>query len=185
MLFRIFTLIAVIALGVSTWILSSPGHRPTLPIGAGQEALPGYYLKNAVLTDYDAAGAPSIRIHADRIDQIDHGPEVALYNVRFDYQSPNGQAWVMFGDVAHVEPGGKIVNVTGNVRIEGQSTEHAGTAVVRTDALTYDVPDAIATTKSDVRIEFGAHTLTARGLVANLKERTMRLESKVNGRFQP
>jgi LPS export ABC transporter protein LptC len=185
MLFRIFTLIAVIALGVSTWILSSPGHRPALSVGAGQEALPGYYLKNAVLTDYDAAGAPSIRIHADRIDQIDHGPEVALYNVRFDYQSPNGQAWVMFGDVAHVQPGGKIVDVNGNVRIEGQSTEHAGTAVVRTDALTYDIPDAIATTKSDVRIEFGAHTLTARGLVANLKERTMRLESKVNGRFQP
>ena len=100
-----------------------------------------------MLTDYDAAGAPSIRIHAERIDQIDHGPEVALYNVRFDYQSPNGQTWVMFGDVAHVEPGGKIVDVTGNVRLEGQSTEHAGTAVVRTDALTYDVPDAIASTE--------------------------------------
>ena len=147
--------------------------------------MPGYYLKNAVLTDYDEAGVPSMRIQADRIDQVDHGPEVALYNVRFDYSSPNGQAWVMFGDVAHVEPGGKIINVTGNVRLEGQSTEHAGTAVVRTDALTYNVPEALATTKSDVRIEFGAHTLTARGLVANLKERTMRLESKVNGRFQP
>jgi lipopolysaccharide export system protein LptC len=36
-----------------------------------------------------------------------------------------------------------------------------------------------------VRIEFGAHTLTARGMVANLKERTMHLEQKVNGRFQP
>jgi LPS export ABC transporter protein LptC len=57
--------------------------------------------------------------------------------------------------------------------------------VVHTDALTYDVTDSIASTKSDVRIDFGAHTLTARGLVANLKERTMRLESKVNGRFQP
>jgi lipopolysaccharide export system protein LptC len=185
MLFRIFTLIAVIALAVSTWILSSPGHRPALSLAAGQAGLPGYYLKNAVLTDYDATGAPSIRIHAERIDQIDHGTEVALSNVRLDYHSPNGQAWVMFGDVAHVESGGKIVDVTGNVRLEGQSTEHAGTAVVRTDAMSYDVAESIATTKSDVRIEFGAHTLTARGLVANLKERTMRLESKVNGRFQP
>ena len=57
--------------------------------------------------------------------------------------------------------------------------------MMHTDTLRYDVPDAIATTESDVRIEFGAHTLTGRGLVANLKERTMRLESKVNGRFQP
>ncbi|MGO9989197.1 MAG: LPS export ABC transporter periplasmic protein LptC [Steroidobacteraceae bacterium] len=185
MLFRIFTLIAVIALAVSTWILSSPGHRPAPSSAGGEAALPGYYLKNAVLTDYDEAGAPSIRIQAERIDQIDHGPEVALYNVRLDYQSTNGQAWVMFGDVAHVEPGGKIIDVTGNVRLEGQSTEHAGTAVVRTDALTYDVPSGVASTRSDVRIEFGVHTLTARGMVANLKERTMRLESKVNGHFQP
>jgi LPS export ABC transporter protein LptC len=57
--------------------------------------------------------------------------------------------------------------------------------VIRTDSLSYNVPDSIATTKSDVRIEFGAHTLSGRGLVANLKERTMRLESRVNGRFQP
>jgi LPS export ABC transporter protein LptC len=185
MLFRVFTVIAVIALAVSTWILSSPTHRPRPSSAAGEASMPGYYLKNAVLTDYDEAGVPSMRIQADRIDQIDHGTEVALYNVRFDYAPPNGQAWVMFGDVAHVEPGGKIINVTGNVRLEGQSNEHAGTAVVRTDALTYNVPEALATTKSDVRIEFGAHTLTARGLVANLKERTMRLESKVNGRFQP
>ncbi len=185
MLFRIFTVVAVIALGVSTWILSSPHRRPAAAAGMGQGNLPGYYLKNAILTDYDASGAANIRIQADRIDQVDHGPEVVLYNVRFDYQAPNGQSWVMFGNVAHVEPGGKIVLVSGDVRLEGQSSEHAGTAVVRTDALTYDVPDAIASTDSDVRIEFGAHSLTARGLLANLKERTMRLESKVNGRFQP
>jgi len=185
MLFRIFTLVAVLALAVSTWILSSPGRRPAQSADAKRAALPGYYLKNAVLTDYDAAGAPSIRIRADRIDQIDHGSEVALYNVRFDYQSPNGQAWVMFGDTAHVEPGGQIIDVAGDVRLEGQQTEHAGTAVIRTDTIRYDVPESVASTKSDVRIEFGAHTLTARGLVANLKERTVRLESKVNGRFQP
>ena len=185
MFFRIFTVIAVIALAVSTWILSSPNRRPAVSPEAQQAELPGYYLNNAVLTDYDETGAPAIRIHAERIDQIDHGAEVALYNVRFDYQAPNGQSWVMFGDVAHVEAGGKVIDVTGNVRLEGQTTEKSGTAVVHTDALSYDVPDAIASTQSDVRIDFGAHSLTARGLVANLKERTMRLESKVNGRFQP
>jgi LPS export ABC transporter protein LptC len=185
MLFRIFTVIAVIALAVSTWILSSPNRHPAVSPEAEQAEMPGYYLNNAVLTDYDETGAPAVRIHAERIDQIDHGPEVALYNVRFDYQAPNGQSWVMFGDVAHVEAGGKVLDVTGNVRLEGQTSEKSGTAVVHTDALSYDVPDAIASTQSDVRIDFGAHSLTARGLVANLKERTVRLESKVNGHFQP
>ena len=183
MAFRLFTLFAVIALGVSTWILSSPSHRPAQTGPAS--ALPGYYLKSAILTDYDANGAPSIRIHADRIDQVDHGPEVALTNVRGDYQSPNGQNWVMLGDTGHLETGGKIVDVAGNVKLTETSTDRSAPAVLHTDTLRYDVNSGIATTESEVRIDFGAHALTGRGLIANLKERTVRLESKVNGRFQP
>jgi LPS export ABC transporter protein LptC len=185
MLFRFFTVLAVVALVVSTWVLTSPGRRLHAPTDAKQSELPGYYLKNAVLTDFDLAGNPGIRIEAERIDQIDHGNEVALYNVRVNYQTPGGQSWVMVGDTAHVEPGGKIIDVNGNVRLQGEASASDGIAIVHTDTLTYDVPDSLATTKSDVRIDFGGHTLTARGLTANLKERTMRLESRVNGRFHP
>jgi LPS export ABC transporter protein LptC len=185
MLFRVFTVLAVVALGISTWILTSPVRKPHAKVDAKQAELPGYYLKNAVLTDYDLAGNPSVRIEAERIDQIAHGNEVALYNVRVAYQAPNGQAWVMVGDVGHVEPGGKVVDVTGNVRLQGEAAGRDGAAVIHTDALSYDVPDAIASTQSDVRIDFAEHTLTARGMHANLKERTLRLESKVNGRFHP
>jgi LPS export ABC transporter protein LptC len=185
MLFRFFTVLAVVALGISTWILSSPERRPHALIAASQAELPGYYLKNAVLTDYDLAGDPSVRIEAERIDQIEHGNEVALYNVRVVYQAPNGQSWIMLGDTAHVQPGGKAIDVKGNVRLQGEAMDRAGTAVIHTDTLTYDVPDSIASTKDDVRVDFGQHTLTAHGLSANFKERTLRLESKVNGRFHP
>ncbi len=183
--FRIFTLLAVVALAVSTWILSSPSHRPKVSSVTGAVNLPGYYLKNTVLSDFDDKGAPSIRIEAQRIDQIDHSAEVSLSDVRVNYLTQSGQNWVMVGDVAHVQPGGKVVDVSGNVRLQDEGMGRSPGAVIRTDALSYDVADSIATTKSDVRIQFGAHTLIARGLSANLKERTMRLESKVNGHFQP
>ena len=185
MLFRVFTVLAVVALVISTWILSSPARRPHTRSDAKQAELPGYYLKGAVLTDYDLDGNPGVRIEAERIDQIDHGNEVALYNIRVVYQPQNGQSWVMVGDVAHVQPDGKVVDVTGNVRLQGEAGGREGAAVVRTDTLSYNVQDAMASTKSDVRIDFSDHTLTAHGLTANLKERTMRLESKVNGRFHP
>jgi len=185
MFFRVFTVLAVAALVIITWISSSPSHRPREQGGAKQGDLPGYYLKNAVLTDYDASGAPSIRIEAERIDQIDHGNEVALYNVRVNYDAPGGQTWVLFGDTAHVQPGGKIIDVAGNVRLQGENPGTPGAAVVHTDLLSYNVSESIASTKSDVRIDYGSHILTARGLSANLKERTIRLESKVNGRFLP
>ncbi len=162
MLFRLFTVLAVVALAISTWILSSPAHRPKPTSGAGGNALPGYYLKQAVLTEYDTAGVPTIRMEAERIDQIDQSTE----------------------DTAHVQSGGKIIDVAGNVKLTGDPTEHAGPAVIHSDSLSYDVPESTVSTKSDVRVDFGAHTLNARGLVANLKDRTIHLESKVNGRFQ-
>src|ERR1700730_19259245 len=130
MLFRVFTVLAVIALGVSTWILSTPAHRPQTQVDAKQADLPGYYLKHAVLTDYDLAGDPNIRIEAERIDPIDYGNEVALYNVRVAYQAPNGQSWVMVGDTAHVQPGGKVVDVSGNVRLQGDSAGRRGAWVL-------------------------------------------------------
>ena len=184
MMFRIMTVLAVIALAVSTWILSNPG-RPPAQSSAIPADSPGYYLKNAVLTDYDAAGDPSVRIEAERIDQIGHTNEVALINVRIDYQAPGGQSWVMVGDMAHVQPGGKVVDMSGNVRLQGVDPQHPGTAIIRTDTLSYDIPDGVASTQSDVRIEFARHTLTARGLVANLPAHTVRLESRGNGRFLP
>jgi LPS export ABC transporter protein LptC len=183
MFFRIFTVLAVAALAISTWILSSPARRPSNMRATNSSALPGYFLKNAVLIDYDQSGAPSIRIEAERIDQVEHGNEVQLYNVRVNYDAPGGQTWVMFGDSAHVLPGGNVVDVTGNVRLQGEASDTEGTAVIHTDTMRYDVARSLATTNSDVRIDFGGHILTARGLIANLKERTVRLESKVNGRF--
>jgi LPS export ABC transporter protein LptC len=91
----------------------------------------------------------------------------------------------MLGDTGHVETGGKIVDVAGNVKLTETATDQPSAAILHTDTLRYDVAKGIATTQSDVRIDFGPHALTGRGLVANLKDRTMRLESKVNGRFQP
>jgi LPS export ABC transporter protein LptC len=185
MFFRIFTVLAVVALALSTWILSTPGHQPKTAADATRAEKPGYYLKNALLTDYDEQGEPGIKIAAQRIDQVGGGTEVALHDVRVDYQGPNGQTWFMLGDLAHVQSGGKLIDLTGNVRLQGTDRGAGGPAVIRTDSLHYDVGAAVASTKNDVRIEFDQHTLNARGLVANLKERTMRLESRVNGRFHP
>ena len=185
MLFRLFTVLAVLVLAVSTWYLSSPRRADSTRTRDAQAQRPGYFLKNAVMTEFAADGTPSLRIAAERIDQVPRSTEVNLYDIRVDYQSPNGTAWVVVGDTARVQPGGNVVDVAGNVRLQGTDPQREGTPVIRTDTLTYDVQNSIASTKSDVRIEFLQHTLTARGLVANLKDRSVRLESKVNGRFHP
>jgi len=185
MSFRIFTILAVVALAVSTWILSTPTPNRKLANTAPRARQPGYYLRDAVLTDYDRSGDPGIKIAAARIDQIDDSNELALHDIRVDYQAPGGQSWLMVGKLAHIEPGGNAVDVSGDVRLWSADRRHAGAALIRTDRLTYDVHAALVHTASDVRIDFAGQTLTARGLIANLNERTLSLESRVNGRFQP
>jgi LPS export ABC transporter protein LptC len=186
MIFRLLTILAVLALATISWILSSPGHKPAAQITAEKSDLPGYYLKNAVLTDFDVAGVPGIRVEAERIDQVDHGNEVTLSNVKVDYQAPGGQTWKMVGDSAHVQPGGKVIDVGGNVRFEGAPSRSDPTpAIIHSDSMSYDITNGIATTKSDVRIDFGKHVMMGHGMTANMKDQTIRLESKVSGRFHP
>jgi LPS export ABC transporter protein LptC len=186
MFFRVFTVLAVVALGIITWIQSSPAHRPATTNTAVKTEAPGYYLKNAVLTDFDLSGAPALRVEAERIDQVAHSNEVLLSKVKVDYEAPGGQIWTMVGDTAHVERGGKIIDAAGNVRLQGDPVANDPTpAIMHADTLSYDLANGIASTKGDVRIEFGKHVETARGLTANLKDQTIRLESRVSGRFYP
>jgi LPS export ABC transporter protein LptC len=185
MRFRLLTLVAVLALAISTWFLSSPGRMPGPGGPATHVQSPGYYLKDGVLTEFDGNGNPSVRIAAKRIDQVEHSDEVLLHDIRVDYQSPGGAQWVMVGDLAHVRPGGNVVDLSGNVELQGMEHERTGAPVIHTDALSYDVSKSIASTSGDVRIEFLVHSLTAHGLVANLRERTVKLESRVNGLFRP
>jgi LPS export ABC transporter protein LptC len=185
MWFRAFTVLAVLALGISTWYLSSPSRPPQYTGGDGAN-LPGYFLNDAVLTDYDVSGAPGIRIEAKRIEQVAHGTDVALFGVKVDYQPPDGESWTMIGDTAQVEQGAKIVNVQGHVQLQGEPSGAKGLVpIIRTDTLRYDLDRQIVTTQDDVHVVFGANTLNAHGMSANLKERTMRLEYKVHGTFHP
>ena len=185
MWFRFFTMLAVLALGISTWFLSSPAHRPQITAGDDSK-LPGYFLNDAVLTDYDAAGAPGIRIEAKRIEQVAHSEDVELFDVKVDYRPPDGESWTLIGDTAHVKQGAKIVDVEGNVRLQGEASGPKGLVpVVRTNTLRYDIDQQIVTTHDDVKVDFGPNTITAHGMSANLKDRTMRLEYKVHGIFHP
>ncbi len=185
MLLRLLSLLSLAALAIGTWILSNHSRTPAVAPATAAQKLPGYYLQGAVLTDFDAGGAPSVKIAAERIEQIDQSSDVELHNVRLDYQSTGGQLWVMVGDHAHVQRSGKIVEVRGNVQMQGLEQGRQGPAVVNTDHISYDVDAAEVHTEGDVRIAFGPHTLTGRGLVARLNDRTMRLESRVYGRFTP
>jgi LPS export ABC transporter protein LptC len=185
MLLRLFTVFSLAALAIGTWILISQERAAGPASIISHVDQMGFYLRGTVLTDYDENGLPAVRIAAARIQQAVPSNQIDLFDVQLDYQSPGGQRWEMLGDTGRVQPGGKQVQVTGNVRLRGVEEGRADAAIIHMDDLNYDVVRSEARTQSAVHIEFGKHLLNARGLVANLKEQTIRLESKVNGHFLP
>jgi len=76
-----------------------------------------------------------------------------------------------------------VVNLIGNVRIHGAIADTLPEAVIETQTLEFDTRNSTARTDDDVTITLGSRLLTARGLNADLKQRHVRLESRVHGLF--
>lgn len=143
----------------------------------------GYYLTRATLTETGADGKPRIVLRAETIEQRLADQNVYLSDLSVDYHTEKTGNWTVTSDRGRLLPDASSLRLSGNVVVRG--TETRGTAIIRTDELTYDTKANVVQTAEPVDVEFGPHTLRARGLRASLNEGTMQLESNVDGRFQP
>jgi LPS export ABC transporter protein LptC len=143
----------------------------------------GYYLTRATLTEMGVDGAPRIVLRAQLIEQRLADQNVLLSDLSVDYNTADSGNWTVTADRGRLLPDASSLRLSGDVVIRG--TETRGSAVIRTDELTYDTKTSLVQTAEPVAVEFGPHTLQARGLRVALNDGTMRLESNVHGRFKP
>jgi LPS export ABC transporter protein LptC len=78
-----------------------------------------------------------------------------------------------------------MLKLTGNVRLRGQPAGWKSPLRFETQALDFDIERQFAQTKLPVNFYSGSRRLSSRGLSADLKRGTLRLESSVHGRFPP
>lgn len=143
----------------------------------------GYYLTNATLTEMGADGAPRIVLRAELIEQRLADLNVLLSDLSVDYNTADAGNWTVTADRGRLLPDATSLQLSGDVVIRG--TEARGSAVIRTEELTYDTKTSLVQTAEPVAVQFGAHTLSSRGLRAALNDGTLRLESNVHGQFTP
>jgi LPS export ABC transporter protein LptC len=178
--------VALVVLGglaLATWWLAreETGERET--VAAPAAGSPGYYLSDATLEQTDAAGRLLLRAHAAHGAQDGADGPVHLEQLEAHYYPEPGHDWLMTADAGSMPPAGRVVEFSGDVRLRAAAAAAATGAVVRTEHLALDVDTTIATTPDPVRIEFGPHAVAARGMRADLKHESLRLESAVNGTF--
>jgi len=143
----------------------------------------GYYLTRATLTEMGVDGAPRIVLRAELIEQRLADQNVLLSDLSVDYNTADAGNWTVTADRGRLLPDATSLRLSGNVVIRG--TEARGSAVIRTDELTYDTKTSLVQTAEPVAVQFGEHTLSSRGLRAALNDGTLRLESNVHGQFKP
>jgi LPS export ABC transporter protein LptC len=143
----------------------------------------GYFATDATMTEMGPDGRPRFVVHAREIEQDLSDKSVQFTDVKLDYKAKDLGNWHLTALKGAMPEDRKSLLLAGDVTITGAADR--GGAVIRTDEVDYDIDNGIVQTDEPVSIRVGRHDLNAVGLRAMLNEGTLRLESKVNGRFTP
>ncbi len=152
---------------------------------------PGYSATDAQVVETDADGAPRYALRAASIQQDPRSLEVKLQELSMQVSDGEDAPWLITArngrmpeDASQIELSGEV-RVAGTVGGSGGRGEAAGPIEIRSDTLSYDIAESLARSTSDVTIRLSGKWLQAHGIEANLKQRQVRLESRVHGRFVP
>ena len=179
---RLLLLLALVALvAVILRLAGDDSGLGVVPRDASQDT--GYYLRDALVTEYGADGQVRIEVAARSATEDPARQTVVMQSVSVNYFALPGQRWRLTADGGIAQPGLHSVELQGNVVMTGQRQSPPEPAVVRTERLTLDTKTQRASTDQPVTLGFGAYALAATGMQADLKAETLRLESGVNGSF--
>ena len=181
---RWFWFVAVLgALAVTYAVLTREDRDPTSQ--ATRPPQPGYYLEDAVIIETGPNGKPRVKLAARVIAQNAMDNSIGLTDVRVDYTGDTKKRWLLTAHTGYVPPDSQRIEFAGDVQIEDVTPQKDSAPRATTERLELDMRKNIARTDAPVQIAFGPHSLSARGLWADLNGETLRLESQVNGHFAP
>lgn len=186
MSYRGLAILIVIAAIVGAAIVGQQHFKRSVPVPSRpQIEEPGYAARDAQLIETGADGYPLYRLNADMIRQRSQNGIVDLDKVRMTYRNENSSQWALTAEHGSVSANNEQIELMGDVRVVGVVPSSNGLAQILTDRLSFDTQTQIATTPQPVTLLWAGRELHGIGLVANLKDRQVRLESNVHGRFTP
>lgn len=181
---RLLLLLGLVAL--LAVVIKLTGEDPALSgYVSGPSEQTGYYLRDATVTEYGLDGKVRIEVAVAAAIEDPSRKVVDLESVSVNYFPAPDQRWHLTSQRGEMEEGSRIVELQGDVTMTGARSNLPQPAIVRTERLTLDTSAQLARTDEPVTLGFGPYAIAARGLRADLKAETLRLESEVNGRFNP
>lgn len=186
MILRVLAGAAVIALLIVGWLTVNDAQNASSPVPAVRKVSnPGYAARDAVLIETGPDGHPMYTLHASEIRQQPASDLVTLENVTFQFRDPTGGVWNGRANQGVVSNGTANVDLSGAVTLSGVLPSDRLPVAISSDTLAVDTRGEVVTTKDPVVLEWNGQRLSARGLVAHLKDERVTLESDVHGVYRP
>jgi len=161
---------------------------------------PGYAARDAEVIETGYDGRERYRLNARVIRQQSDGGVIDLEQLEMNYHpgaqaalpgdrpaAPTvaGETWHLTSDRGQVRANGDDVQLNGNVVVTGPGPGTGSPLTLTTEAMRINTPTEFIETESPVRLRWSGHELLSRGMKADLKAGTLRLESDVHGEFSP
>ena len=183
MIYRLLALLTIVVVIAALLFLS--GQQSVTPTAtAVQESgwEEGYAAQQAKLVATGADGLPLYTLNAATVRQLPNEGQVQLTQVQMSFHDAEGNPWIATADQGELQQPGEQVQLSGNVHVSG-TIAGAGGAQIFTAALSVDVRTDVVSTHDPVRMLWSGRQLDSTGLIANLKDHRVELESAVHGSF--
>jgi LPS export ABC transporter protein LptC len=184
MIYRLTAIVALVVLIIVVVVISAPQREIAAPTPAGAPAHdPGYSARDAYLVQTGRDGRPIYSLDATEIQQLPDQGTIDLAQVRLVVRDADGNVWNARGDRGQLGQNSGVVQLSGAVRLSGLVPGSSDAAELLSEQLSFDTNSQIATTAEAVTLLMSGRELQAFGLMANLKNGQVQLESDVHGSF--
>lgn len=176
MVFRVVIVLAIVGIIIGALFLGQGGPAPTAaPATEGLQNVPGYSARDAEVTQTGEDGRPEFVVASPLIRQQANDNRVQLDAPRLTFVSMENGTWHAQSRSGLIREDGSSIDLHGDVKMQGEL--QGSPVVINTSTISFDTRTEIATTPAFISVNARGGTLNATGLVANLKDGTLELES--------
>jgi LPS export ABC transporter protein LptC len=190
--------VAVIAVVAGAYFIGRAGRGNNgADETSGPTSDPGYAAHDAEIIETGYDGRERYRLNAKTIRQQTEAGVIELETLEMHYHpgaqpqvagetraaASDKEVWNLASDRGVVRADGDDVQLEGNVRVTGSAPESGVPVSFTTTELRINTPTEFIETRAPVRFMLSGHEIQAKGLSADLKAGTLRLESDVHGQF--
>lgn len=181
MIYRIFAALVFIVVMGGTIFFGGSQSGAIAPTIVEEPHDPGYAAHDAKLVQTGADGRPLYTVDADVIRQEPNDNTVELETARLGFYDSNGSLWTARGEHGEVGQNSGLVELSGDVHVNGTPPGTLQPAEIVTDRLAFDTNTKIATTQDPVTLTWSGQEIKGKGMRAALNDGRVQLESAVHG----